>query len=109
ADHDRLEQLALTRLVYFADDGVVPDVLLDGVLEIHPAHASLSTARKLALRARGLRATSASPGTTGLRVSTRRVSPAAASARNTCLTMRSSSEGNVMTASPAPDLSSREP
>ena len=42
------------------------------------AHASLSIARSLALRARGLRATSSSPGTTGLRgQDAQRASPAA--------------------------------
>ena len=47
-------QLPLPRLVDLADDRVVADVLLDRVFEVGRAHASLSIARSLALRARGL-------------------------------------------------------
>ena len=67
------QQLPLPRLVDLADDRVVADVLLDRVFEVQSrrAHASLSIARSFALRARGLRATSASAGTTGRFVSTR--------------------------------------
>ncbi len=53
---------ALPRVVDFTDDRVVADVLLDGVLEVDRAHASLSIARSLALRARGLRASSSAAG-----------------------------------------------
>ncbi len=74
---DRLPQLALPRLVHFADDRVVANVLLDGVLErlqpwLAPAIliASRSAARSFALRARGLLRTSSSLGTTGFFVST---------------------------------------
>ena len=55
---------ALAGLVDLADDRVVAHVLLDRVFEI-AAHASLSIARSLALRARGLRATSSSPASIG--------------------------------------------
>ena len=91
-DRRRPPQLALPCLVDLADDRVVAYVLLDGVLEVHRAHASLSIARSLALRARGLRATSSSPGPSGLRVSTRTADSPAASARKVCFTIRSSSE-----------------
>src|SRR3954470_11180046 len=102
ADRERAPDLALTLIVHLANDQVVAYVFLDRVLEVDRTHASLSIARSLALRARGLRATSASAGVTGLRVSTRRAVSPAASARNVCLTTRSSSEWKVMTASRAP-------
>src|SRR5688572_27326154 len=108
ADAEGSPQLALARFVHLAHDRIVPDVLLDGVFEVQRAHASLSIARSFALRARGLRATSASAGVTGLRVSTRSAISPAASARKTCLTMRSSSEWNVITASRAPARSRRD-
>src|SRR5688500_5245767 len=108
ADRQRSPQLPLALVVHLADDRVVAHVFLDRVFEIHRAHASLSIARSFALRARGLRATSASPGITGLRVSTRRAASPAASARKRCLTMRSSSEWNVITASRAPARSRRD-
>src|SRR5262249_19188400 len=101
-DDDRLQQLTLPRLIDLANDRIVADVFFHRVPEIGPAHASLSIARSLALRARGLRATSWSSGTTGFRVSTRTAPSPAASARNACLTMRSSSEWNVMIANRAP-------
>ena len=57
------------------------------------AHASLSIARSFALRARGLRATSASAGLSGRFVSdAQRRFAGRSSARNVCFTMRSSSE-----------------
>src|SRR3954466_5089775 len=70
-NHDRLEQLPLPRFIDLPDDRVVADVLLDRILEIDCAHASLSIARSFALRARGFRATSGSSATTGFRVRTR--------------------------------------
>src|SRR5207247_650188 len=106
-DAERLPQLALARLVDLAHDRVVADVLLNGVLErLH--QAILSAARSFALRARGLRPTSSTPGTNGFFVST--FIPARprsgrwglrASARSVCFTMRSSSEWNVMMTSRA--------
>src|SRR6185312_113128 len=91
-DHDGLQQLTLPRFIDLPDDRVVANVFLDGVLEIDCAHASLSIARSLALRARGLRASSRSPATTGFLVRTRSASSAVANARNACLTTRSSRE-----------------
>src|SRR5882672_216412 len=83
-DADRLPELALLGLVHFADDQVVPHVLLDGVLEgFH--QPILSAARSFALRARGLRSTSSS-------FSTRTRPSRWCSARSVCFTMRSSSE-----------------
>src|SRR6188768_2108194 len=102
ADPERAPQLALSGLVDLPDDRVVANVLLDRVLEVHRAHANLSITRSLALRARGLRAVSASPGTAGRFVRIRRPSPAFSSARNVCFTIRSSSEWNVITANRAP-------
>src|SRR4029079_4233634 len=58
------QEIALLLRVNRANDGVVADVLLDGVLDVD-AHASFSTARRRALRDRGFRRTSSSPGTTG--------------------------------------------
>ena len=94
------------RAVHFTDDRVVANVLLDGVFERFHAFsndgptarspgASRSAARRrlsFALRARGLRRTSSSPGTIGFLVSTRIAISLCAKARNVCLTMRSSSE-----------------
>ena len=57
------------RAIGLAEDRVVPDVLLDGVGQI-VTHATLSSTRKRALRARGFRAHSASPAVTGRRVRT---------------------------------------
>src|SRR5688572_2532556 len=65
ADGDRSPQLTLARLVDLTDDWIVANVLLDRVLEIGRAHASLSIARSLALRALGLRSRSSSPASTG--------------------------------------------
>src|SRR5262245_43066421 len=92
ADRHRSPQLLLPRLVDLADDRVVANVLLDRVLEIGGAHASLSIARSFALLARGLRATSSALASSGRLVSTRIAASPWASARNVCLTMRSSSE-----------------
>src|SRR5688500_3160344 len=67
-------ELSLPLLVNLSDDGIVPDVFLDRVFEIEPTtstHASLSIARSLALRARGLRSSSAGSGTSGRLVSMR--------------------------------------
>ena len=64
---EHANELALLIGVDLADDRVVPDVLFDGEFEID-AHATFSTTRNLALRARGLPATSSSPGCTGRRV-----------------------------------------
>src|SRR4051812_2911568 len=90
-DADRLPQLALPRLVDLADDRVVADVFLDGVLErFH--QAILSAARSLALRARGLRSTSSSPAISGFLVSTCTSASRCCRARSVCLTMRSSRE-----------------
>ena len=78
ADPRPAPQVAVARVVDLADDLVVPDVLADRVIEgFHhapPAAAACarrSAARSLALRARGLRPISSSPGTTGRFVSTR--------------------------------------
>src|SRR5688500_9584215 len=100
-DAGRAPELPLPRRVDFADDRIVANVLLDRVFEVHCAHANLSIARSLALRARGLRATSMSPGVSGRRVRMRSPSPVFSSARKVCFTMRSSSEWNVITASRA--------
>src|SRR5579884_2915971 len=103
-NRDRLPHLPVAFFVHFADDRVVADVLLDRVLEgFGHRYAILSTARSFALRARGFRATSASPGTIGFFVST----SSCASARKVCLTIRSSSEWNVITTSRAPARSRR--
>ena len=66
-DAERPHELAALRPIDLADDRVVPDVLLDGVFDVD-AHAIFSTTRNFALRARGLRRISSSPGTTGRRV-----------------------------------------
>src|SRR5207237_10668275 len=107
ADSHRAPQLALPRLVHFADDWIVPHVLLDRVFEIHRAHSTLSIARSFALRARGFRASSASAGTSGRFVRMRIASSAFSIARNVCFTIRSSREWNVITASRAPWSSRR--
>src|SRR6185503_14586925 len=107
---DRLPQLAVTLLVHLADDRVVPDVFLDGVFEgfhgcsprVPALHAIRSAARSLALRARGLAATSSSRGTIGFLVSTCTRPSRCCSARSVCLTMRSSSEWKAITTSRAP-------
>src|SRR5205085_4227110 len=101
ADPHGPPQLALSRLVHLADDRVVANVLLDRVLEVQPAHASLSIARSLALRARPLSATSSSDGVNGRLVRIRSPASAFAIARNVCFTIRSPSEWNVITASRA--------
>src|SRR5688572_3400780 len=105
ADSGRAPQLPLPLLVDLPDDRVVANVLLDRVFEIKSApdgHASLSMARSFALRARGLRSISASPGTIGRLVSTWSAARPCASARKACFTMRSSSEWNVITTRRAP-------
>ena len=81
---------ACSRLL-FAKDRIVPDVLLDCVLEIE-AHATLSNPRRRALRARGFRSHSTSLATSGRLVSNRAVVPSSARRRNVCFTTRSSSE-----------------
>src|SRR4029078_1998876 len=101
-DPGRAPQLLLPRLVHLADDRVVANVLLDRVLEVHRAHANLSIARSFALRARGVRSTSASGAESGRLVTMPSCSSAFAMARNVCLTMRSSSERDVITASRGP-------
>ena len=102
----RPPQLELAILVYFADDRIVPNVLLDGAFKVSRGHeaisqsldtqATLSAARSLALRARGLRLISSSVGRIGRFVSTRtRLSPSPLlplSSRKTVFTTRSSSE-----------------
>src|SRR5215471_17288582 len=100
-DAHRAPELPLPRLVDLADDGVVANVLLDRVLEVHSAHANLSIARSFALRARALRATSPSDGVSGRFVRIRSPASARSSARKVCFTIRSSSEWNVITASRA--------
>ena len=92
ADPDGAQQLTLARFVDLADDRVVAHVFLDRVFEVGRAHASLSIARSLALRARGLLATSSSLASIGRLVRIRIAASAWASARKVCLTMRSSSE-----------------
>ena len=91
-DPDSAQQLTLARFVDLADDRVVAHVFLDRVFEVGRAHASLSIARSLALRARGLLATSSSLASIGRLVRIRIAASAWASARKVCLTMRSSSE-----------------
>src|SRR5262249_9594190 len=90
----RLPQLALALLIDLADDRVVADVFLDRVFEgfRHDQAATFSAARSFALRARGFRSTSSSVGVIGFLVSTFTVPRCCSSARNVCLTMRSSSE-----------------
>src|SRR5262245_64109292 len=63
-------------------------------------HQILSQARSFALRARGLRRTSSSDAVTTFFVSTR---PGTADTRNLCLTIRSSSEWNVITTTRPPE------
>ena len=104
ADADGPEHVPVALAIDLADDRVVLDVLLDGVFERLCEHATsaicrvrvrhtASAARSFALRARGLWSTSASVGTSGRLVSTRSSGEGpACSARNVCLTMRSSSE-----------------
>ncbi len=87
---DGAAEIALLREIDLAHDGVVPDVLLDGVFDVD-AHAAFSATRSRALRARGLRSTSASAGPRGLRVTSATLA-SAASRRKVCLTTRSSSE-----------------
>ena len=70
-----------------------------------PACARRSAARSLALRARGLRSSSSSPGTTGRFVSTRTIASARSSARKVCLTIRSSSEWKLITTTRPPSRS----
>src|SRR5262245_13728296 len=88
----------------FTNDGVVADVLLDGVFERVPRHVCLiqrprSATRSFALRARGFRSTSASLGTTGRFVRiVRPMSPVVCSERSVCFTMRSSREWKAITA-----------
>src|SRR4051812_37839717 len=97
-------QFAQPGFVDFADHGIVADVFFDGVFErLH--HVILSAARNFALRARGLRATSSSVGTSGFFVSTSIPAPPRSSLRSVCFTMRSSSEWNVMTTSRAATVS----
>ena len=64
AHAEHADELAFLIEVDLAHHGVVPHVLFDGVFEID-AHATLSTARSLALRALGFAAISGSPGTVG--------------------------------------------
>ena len=108
---DRPPHLAVPLAIDLADDRVVADVLLDRVFERFARHGP--PARPAVLPAapppaawRCARADSArSPpraGTTGRFVRTVSPSPAACSARSVCLTIRSSSEWNVMTASRPP-------
>ncbi len=69
-------------------------------------HPTRSAARSLALRARGFRSISSSPGSIGLPVSTRDQPPhPRSSARSVCFTMRSSSEWKLITASRPPACS----
>src|SRR5262249_25035145 len=92
---NRFPQLPMAGAVDFADDRVVPNVLLDGVLEGFSHYATRSAARSLALRARGLASSSASFAITGFFVSTVTVAPVprrCSRARSVCLTTRSSSE-----------------
>ena len=84
ADADGAKQLPLPRLVDLAHDRVVAHVFLDGVFEVGRAHASLSIARNLALRARGLRATSSSPASIGRLVRIRIAVLRRARAHGTC-------------------------
>ena len=93
ADGPGSPQLTLTGLIDLADDRVVAHVVLDEVLEVLFAHANLSAARSLALRARGFRVTSSGPGRRGRLVSTwSAISPPRSSSRSTVLTIRSSRE-----------------
>src|SRR5262245_10835540 len=107
-DAERRPQLALPLLVDLTDDLIVANVLSDFVFKgaclIHPSsyapplpafqlRCDRTAARNLALRARGLAATSSSVAVTGCFVSseTTASSPRARS-RSVCLTTRSSSE-----------------
>src|SRR5262249_60315014 len=87
---ERAVKLPPLAMIDLADDRIVPDVFLDGVFDVD-AHAALSTTRSRALRARGLRWTSASSGPIGFRVSNATF-PSAASGRNVRLPARSASE-----------------
>src|SRR4051812_25182317 len=110
ADPDGAPHLAMTLLVHFTDNRVVADVLLDRVFEGFPGHdySARSATLSFALRARGLRSTSASVGTIGRLVSTFSPrSPACWICRSVCLPIRSSSEGRVMTAIRPPASSRR--
>src|SRR5882672_7509504 len=110
AEPHRAPHVALPIAIDLAHDWIVPYVFPDRVFECFGRHTdpwrsacqdTCSAARSFELRARGLRAISASVGTTGRLVRIFRP-PSACSARNVCFTIRSSSEWNVMTDSRPP-------
>src|SRR5262245_33294071 len=95
AHGDRSPHLQVALAIDFPDDRIVSDVLADCVFEF-AAHDDVcpvcSAARSFALRARGLRSTSAWPGTTGRFVRILSPNPSFCSARSVCFAIRSSSE-----------------
>src|SRR4051812_47977222 len=108
AGANRAPHLLVPFAIDLPHDRVVANVLLDGVLEFRAHDATpISAARSLALRDRGLRAISASSGTTGRFVRIRRPKLSCCSARSVCFTIRSSREWNAITAIRPPPASRR--
>ena len=107
---DRFPELALPRLVHLADDGVVPDVFLDRVLEGF-GHDLRQPLRRAQLRASRARVAPYFVLVRHDRLLRQHLQHGGvwpcASARSVCFTMRSSSEWNVMTTSRAPTRSRR--
>ena len=88
---ERFPHLGLSLGIDLADDRIVPNVLANRVFEGFSHYVSRSTARSLALRARGFCCNSSSVAVSGLFVRTL-TNSSRWSARNVCFAIRSSSE-----------------